>query len=303
MSNSKQKIYFVIGPTSSGKTALSIDLAKKLGHCEIISADSRQVYKDFDLSSGKVTEKEKEGIPHHLLDVVNPGQPFSVVDYTNLALEKIQETITRGNTPIVCGGTGFYIDSILYNYSLPNVSKNEPLRKKLEKKSTDELFKILKDKLLHNFLEKTKYLFFSNTTLKKFRNPDHGKNKHRLIRAIEIVEEMGYIPELSKTKRFEDGKFEVHIVSTQVRREELKKKIFSRLLERLNLGMIEEIRGVKEKYGLSFEYLEKLGLEFKWVAKLLQNQITKEQLIENLNNEIYQYARRQETWFKRYSKY
>jgi tRNA dimethylallyltransferase len=95
----------------------------------------------------------------------------------------------------------------------------------------------------------------------------------------------------------------VHIVSTQVRREELKKKIFTRLLERLNLGMIEEIRGVKEKYDLSYEYLEKLGLEFKWVAKLLQNQITKEQLIENLNKEIYQYARRQETWFKRYSKY
>ena len=140
-----QKIYFIVGPTASGKTALSIELAKKLGNCEIISCDSRQIFRDFDLATGKVTKEEMGPIPHHMLDIVDPGQEFSVVDFTNMALEQIEDIFSRGKTPIICGGTGFYVDNLIYDYKLPSVPKNEDLRKELEPKTTKELYLILKD--------------------------------------------------------------------------------------------------------------------------------------------------------------
>lgn len=299
MTISKKKIFFIIGPTASGKTALSVELAKKLVHAEIISADSRQIYKGFDLSSGKVTQEEMGNIPHHMLDIVEPGEYFSVVDYTNLALEKIEEIYTRENIPIICGGTGFYIDSLLYDYDLPDVQKNEILRQELETSSNDELYKILIKKLFA--LKNWKYVFSNFKTYKRFSILEFKNNPHRLARAIEIVEKLGFIPELKKTERFPSDKYEVEIISTKVDRNTLKEKINKRLLERLDAGMVEEIEKTKAKYKLSFEYLESLGLEFKWVSKFLKKEISKEEMIENLNKEIYQYARRQESWFKRYN--
>ncbi len=303
MTTSKRKVYFITGPTSSGKTALSIELAKKITKAEIISADSRQVYKDLNISSGKVTKEEMENIPHHLLDVIEPGKYFSVVDFTNLALEKIEEIFLRGNIPIICGGTGFYTDSLLYDYNLPNVLKNENLRKKINQKSSDELFKILKKNVLNSFYEKIKYLLFGNKILEKYENPEFKNNKHRIIRAIEIVKYLGYLPEIKKVKRFPKEEYDVEVISINIDRNILKEKIYKRLLNRIELGMIQEIKEVKEKYNLTFEYLESLGLEFKWVAKFLQNKISQEEMVENLNKEIYQYARRQEIWFKRYKNY
>lgn len=295
----KKKIYFIIGPTASGKTALSIELAKKLQNSEIISADSRQIYRDLDLSTGKVTEDEKGKVPHHLLDIKNPGEYFSVVDFTNLALQKISEIYSRGNIPIICGGTGFYIDALLYDYKLPEVKSDEKLRKILEQKNTEELFAILKNKLIFN-LSNFRYLFANLQTLQKFSEPDFRKNKHRLMRAIEIVNALGYIPKLQKEKRFNEKEYDVEIISTNVPRAVLREKIYKRLIERIDQGMIAEIAAAKEKYNLDFKYLEKLGLEFKWTAKFLQGQISKEKMIENLNTEIGQYAKRQETWFSRY---
>jgi tRNA dimethylallyltransferase len=300
MTTSKRKIFFIIGPTSSGKTSLSIQLAKDIGNAEIVSADSRQVFRDFDLASGKVTQEEMENIPHHLLDVVNPGEYFSVVDFTKLALEKIEEIYSRGNTPIVCGGTGFYIDSLLYEYELPPVPVNQRLRNELADKKPEELFKILKKIYLKNIFLKIKYLFFGDEFLQKYNQPDFKKNKHRMSRVIEVVSHLGYLPKLVKKERFSKENFEVKIISTNVDRESLKQKINTRLIERIEAGMIEEIKSAKEKYNLSFEYLEGLGLEFKWIAKYLQEKVTKEEMIENLNKEIYQFARRQESWFRRY---
>jgi tRNA dimethylallyltransferase len=300
MTISKKKIFFIIGPTSSGKTSLSIKLAKEIGNAEIISADSRQVYRDFDLSSGKVTSEEMENIPHHLLDVVNPGEYFSVVDFTKLALEKIDEIYQRGNIPIVCGGTGFYIDSLLYEYDLPPVPVNQDLRNKLADKKPEELFKILKKVYLNNIFKKIKYLFLGDEFLQKYNQPDFKKNKHRMSRVIEVVSHLGYLPKLVKKERFPRDRYEVEIISTNVDRESLKQKINTRLIQRIESGMIEEIKNAKEKYHLSFEYLEGLGLEFKWVARYLQEKATKEEMIENLEKEIYQFARRQESWFRRY---
>lgn len=301
LNNSTKKIiYFVIGPTSSGKTALSIELAKKNGTAEIISADSRQVYRGFDLSSGKVTRDEMENIPHHLLDIINPGQYFSAVDFTELAIKKIQEIISRGNTPIVCGGTGFYIDSLLYDYNLPDVKQNPKLRTKLESNDTPELFNILFWRLFS--LNNLKFFFQNLKTLQKFSDLEYKNNPHRLMRAIEIVSALGHIPELQKEKRFPDSEYRLEIINIKIDKEKLHEKIYKRLLERIESGMIEEIASVKEKYNLSFEYLEKLGLEFKWVARFLQNKVSKEEMTQNLFTEICQYARRQQTWFRRYEK-
>jgi tRNA dimethylallyltransferase len=296
--STKKTIYFVIGPTSSGKTALSIELAKKIGNAEIISADSRQIYRDFNLSSGKVTMEEMENISHHLLDIINPGQYFSAVDFTELALKKTEEIISRGNTPIVCGGTGFYIDSLLYDYHLPDVKQNPELRTKLESKDTPELYKILSWKLF--YFSNLKFFFKNLKTLSKFSDLEYRNNPHRLMRAIEIVSAIGHIPELQKEKRFSESEYRLEIINIKIDKEKLHEKIYKRLLERIESGMIEEIANVKEKYNLSFEYLEKLGLEFKWVARLLQNKISKEEMVQNLFTEICQYAKRQQTWFRRY---
>ncbi len=298
MTISKKKIFFIVGPTSSGKTALSIELAKKIGNTEIISADSRQIYRDLNISSGKVTKEETENIPHHMLDIVDPGEYFSVVDYTDMALQKIEEIYSRGNTPIICGGTGFYIDSLLYKYNLPETKKNENLRKVLETKNTQELFKILSWKLFN--IRNLKYFFKNIKTIQKFSILEYKNNPHRLMRAIEIIDELGYIPELKKEKRFSDVEYEVEIISTKIDRKTLREKIYKRLLERLDSGMIDEIKSVKEKYNLSWDYLEKLGLEFKWVSKFLQKEISREEMIEKLFLDICHYAKRQESWFKRY---
>ena len=285
MENSR-KIYFIIGPTASGKTALSIELGSKIKNAEIISADSRQIFKDLNLSTGKITSAEMQNIPHHMLDIINPGDYFSVVDYTDMALKIIDEVFERGNTPIIVGGTGFYIDSLLYNYNLPDVKANANLRNELESKSQDELFTIL-ESLDFDFATRHNNLEFKN-------------NPHRLMRAIEIATELGKIPKLNKEKRFSDEKYDIEIIQTSTPRDILKQKINLRLLERIEAGMIEEIQNIKKKYSLIFPYLESLGLEFKWISKFLQNQITKDQMIEHLQKQIYQYARRQEAWFKRY---
>lgn len=279
--NSK-KIYFIVGPTASGKTLRSIELAKQINNAEIISADSRQIYRDLNLSTGKITKEEMEGIPHHMLDIVNPGEYFSVVDYTNLALQKIDEVFKRGNTPIVVGGTGFYIDSLLYDYNLPEVKANQALRKELEGKDNLEMFEMLKN------LDPSFALAHDNN---EFKN-----NKHRLARAIEIAIGIGHVPVLKKKIRFTD----TEIINITMPRDILKLKIYKRLLERLDAGMVKEVASVKEKYNLEYKYFEGLGLEFKWISKYLKDEITKEDMIENLNKQIYQYARRQEAWFKRY---
>jgi tRNA dimethylallyltransferase len=277
---------------------MSIELAKKIGSAEIISADSRQVYRDFNLSSGKVTVEEMEGISHHLLDIVNPGEYFSAVDFTELAIKKIEEIISRRNTPIICGGTGFYIDSLLYDYNLPYVKQDPTLRADLESKSTPELYKMFVRKLFN--LRNLKFLFQNLKTLQKFSDPEYRNNPHRLMRAIEIMNELGYIPKLQKEMRFPNDKFKVEIINIKIEKEKLQEKIYKRLLERIENGMVDEIATAKEKYNLSFEYLEKLGLEFKWVAKYLQNEITREQMTQSLFTEICQYAKRQQTWFRRY---
>jgi tRNA dimethylallyltransferase len=252
--------------------------------CEIISADSRQIYKDLNISSGKVTKEEMENIPHHMLDIVNPGEYFSVVDFEKMALQKISEIYERGNTPIICGGTGLYIDHIFYEINLPNVGKDEVLRNELKNKSSDELFEILKK-------------IAEPKIASQFSAPEFKNNKHRLVRAIEIIKQLGYYPASEKKQRFANAE----IIITTLDKNLFKNKLTERLSKRLNDGMINEIELVKNKYDLSHEYLESLGLEFRFISLFLQNKISYEKMFGLLNTAIYQYSKRQITWFKKYS--
>ena len=270
----KPQITVIVGPTASGKTSLSIKLAKQING-EIISADSRQIYKGLDLGTGKVTEKEMSGIKHYLLDVADPKEVFSVTDYVRLAEKAITEIINRGKTPIIVGGTGFYIQALVDGLILPEVPPNTELRKDLTKKSLSELQKILKK------LDKKRY-----DTIDK-------DNSHRLIRAIEIATALGKVPTL-KT----DPKYDPTFLGISIPTDELRKKIHTRLISRIESGMIDEVKSLHEK-GLSWERMEDLGLEYRYIARFLQDKITKEEMLTELETAICQYAKRQMTWFKR----
>ncbi len=271
----KPKIIIILGPTSSGKSDVAVSIAKKFNG-EIISADSRQVYKGMDLGTGKITKKEMLGIPHHLLDVANPKTIFSVEKYKKLAEKKIEEILKKNKTPIICGGTGFYIDSIVKNILLPQVKPNKKLRKELEKKSAEQLFKILQ-----------------KLSPSRAQNID-SKNKVRLVRAVEIAKALGNVPEVKELP----SKYEFILVGIDLPDEVLKERIKIRLQKRLKAGMLKEVQNLN-KNGVSWKRLESFGLEYRNCALFLQNKIIKEQMIQNIEKESFQYVKRQRTWFRR----
>ena len=286
----KSRVIVILGQTATGKSDLAVKIALRLRsgslaqkiNGEIISADSRQVYKGLDIGTGKITKKEKKGIPHFLLDVANPKMParhggnFTVTEYQKLAEEKIKEIIDRENIPIICGGTGFYIDAVTKGTIFPEVPPNLKLRKILEKKSAEELFKMLK-----------------KLDPRRASNIDKN-NKVRLIRAIEIARVLGKVPVVETAPLpYKFIKIALYLPS-----EKLKKKIEKRLLVRMRTGMLNEAKRL-HKQGLSYSRMEELGLEYRFMALYLQNKITKQEMLERLNSEIYKYAKRQMTWFKR----
>lgn len=270
-----QKILVILGPTATGKSDLAVQIAKKYNG-EVISADSRQVYKGLDIGSGKITRKEMMGVKHYLLDVVSPKKTYSVVDWQKEANKKIKDILERKKLPIICGGTGFYIQSIVDNFILPPVKANLKLRKELENKNLEELLKILKR------LDK-----------KRFENIDQ-KNKVRVIRAIEIATVLGKVPKIKKDK----NPYQILQIGLTLSKENLEQKIKERLLKRIKKGMIKE--GEKlHKAGLSWKKMRSFGLEYKYLADFLTGKIDKEEMIEKLTKEIIQYSKRQITWFKR----
>ena len=271
----KPKIIIILGPTATGKSDIAVQIAKKFNG-EIISADSRQVYKGMDLGSGKITKKEMVGIPHYLLDVANPKKFFSVIQYKELAEQAIEKIVVKGKTPIICGGTGFYIDSIVKNITLPEVKLNQKLRNKLQKYSTEKLFKML---------EKLSPIRAKNIDI---------RNKVRLIRAIEIAKELGEIPEIQEGP----NKYDFILIGLDTDDKILKERIEKRLIKRIKLGMIYEVTKL-HKQGVSWKRLESFGLEYRNTALYLENKITREQMIENLKMENWHFVKRQRTWFKR----
>lgn len=272
-----QKIIVVCGPTATGKSDYAVALAKKIGG-EIISADSRQVYRGLDIGSGKVTKREMRGVPHHLLDIANPKRVFSVARYKKLAVKAIKDIVKRGKTPIICGGTGFYIDAIIYDQTFPEVKPNKTLRKQLEKFAVNELAQKLEQ-----------------LDPERFESID-TKNKVRLIRAIEIATVLGKVP---KTKRVKKYDIEWHYLDFAD--EVLKKRIHDRLYKRMKVGMVAEVKRLHEG-GVSWKRLESLGLEYRYLALYLQNKLSKADMFTQLESAIWHYAKRQRTWFKKYTK-
>ena len=274
MENSK-KILIIVGPTASGKSALAVKLAKKLNG-EVVSADSRQVYRGLDIGTGKITKSEMKGVRHHLLDVANARKQFSVTEWKKRAEKAIEQIEKRGKLPIICGGTGFYIDALLGRIQIPDVPPNTALRARLAKKSVRELFTLL-EKL----------------------DPRRAKtidrhNPRRLVRAIEIVKELGAVPR--PRSRSSRGRPTSHILIPD--RATLRKKIHDRLLSRMKNGMVAEVRKLHAR-GLSWKRMEELGLEYRYVSRYLCSKMTNEEMVEKLETEIWRYAKRQITWFKR----
>jgi len=270
----KPKILIIVGPTSSGKTGLAIRLAKKFNG-EIISADSRQVYKGLNIGTGKVTKKEADGIPHHLLDVISPKKVFTVVDFQKQADKKIKEVLDKGKLPIITGGTGFYIQTIVDGIVLPKIAPDLKLRKKLEGMCLTKL--------------QTKLKKLDSAFYKKI----DSKNKVRLIRAIEISSKLGRVPSIKK-----NPKYRVLQIGLRWPKNILAKRIKDRLLARIKQGMISEVRNL-HKNGLSWKRMHSLGLEYRHVSLFLQGKISKNEMRDTLNIKINQYAKRQRTWFKR----
>jgi tRNA dimethylallyltransferase len=271
------KIIVVCGPTATGKSDYAVKLAKE-NNGEVISADSRQVYKGLDIGSGKITTEEMQGVPHHLLDVADPKDVFSVTQYQALAVQAIEDIIARGKNPILCGGTGMYIDAVVCGTIFPAVPPNETLRKELQDLTLEEL---------SHKLEKL--------DPKRFALID-TKNKVRLIRAIEIATTLGSVPETITNPQYE---VEWHYLDFPDK--VLKERIHIRLFARIREGMIEEVQRLHDE-GVSWERLESLGLEYKYLALFLQEKTDKETMLKDLEMAIWHYAKRQRTWFKKYAK-
>ncbi|MEI6528609.1 MAG: tRNA (adenosine(37)-N6)-dimethylallyltransferase MiaA [bacterium] len=268
------KIIVVLGPTATGKSDLAVEIAKKYNG-EVISADSRQVYRGMDLGTGKITRVEMQGVTHFLLDVVNPKSVFNVEKYQKLADKSVRDILSRGKLPIICGGTGFYIQSIVDNISLPKVEPNPSLRKKLEKKNCGQLLKILAK--------------LDSKTAAKIDQ----KNSRKIIRAIEIATALGSVPILEKNPKYESLQIGLTIPDKI-----LKDRIYLRLTRRLAAGMLNEGKKL-HRDGLSWKRMENLGLEYRYMARHLSGKISYEQMISELDSKIWQYARRQKTWFRR----
>lgn len=289
----KRKIIAIVGPTSSGKTALGIKLAKNIPGSkklrgEIISADSRQVYRGLDIGTGKVTKSEMAGVPHHLLSIISPKRSFSAGEFAKQGKKEIGRIIKRGNIPIVVGGTGFYADALLGQVMLPEVPPNPALRQKLSKKSAAELFAMLK-----------------KMDPRRAGTID-AQNPVRLIRAIEIAHALGQVPLFNTTQPSaihskvlkNIGMNNVLWIGIEVPQKKLEQKICARLLARMRQGMIAEARRL-HRDGLSYKRMEELGLEYRYLAWHLQGKITKEELIEQLSAAIRNYAKRQLRYLRR----
>jgi len=281
------RLIVILGPTASGKTELSIKLALRLSSgqaekrfgingVEIVSADSRQMYKGMDIGSGKITKKEMARIPHHLLDVASPKKRFSVAQYQKLALAAIKKIQKKNKIPFLVGGSGFYIQAVADGVLIPKAKPDWKLRKKLEKQSAEELFEELK-----------------KIDPRRAKNIDRY-NKRRLVRAIEITKKLGTVPPLSLPCPC----FDVLFLGIKKDKNELKKLIEKRLLKRLKAGMIQEVKKL-HKSGVSFKRLEEFGLEYRYIAQYLQKKIDYQEMIDKIQKESEKFAKRQMTWFKK----
>ncbi|QSH39629.1 tRNA (adenosine(37)-N6)-dimethylallyltransferase MiaA [Candidatus Kaiserbacteria bacterium] len=283
MDTGSEKIIVIVGTNASGKSSLAVRLAKKYGG-EIISADSRQVYKGLDIATGKVTKEEMGGIPHHLIDVADPREVYSAADFATQGRNALSDILSRKKLPIIAGGTGFYIDALLNPSLLASTPPNDELRKGFELLPADVLFAQLKN--------------IDPRRAAVLEEKGEQNLVRRIIRSLEIA-----LAPKRKDIEAKNKVLELDVLWIGVRwdKEKLKERIHERTLIRLENGMIEEAQEL-HKNGLSWKRMEELGLEYKHLADYLREKITKDQLIEYIDRDDARYAKRQRTWFKRNEK-
>lgn len=266
----------IIGVTASGKTSLAVKLAAETGG-EIISADSRQIYRRMDLGTGKdISEYKYNGvdIPYHLIDICEPGYKYNLYQYKRDFNEVISDIEKRGKLPIICGGTGLYVETVLKGYAMPEVPENSELRASLSDKTLEELTAIL-----------SRYKTLHNTT-----DVDSCK---RAIRAIEIAEYYKTLPQ----PELEDAPLDTLLVAIDIDRETRRANITKRLHQRLEEGMVAEVESLL-KEGIAPEDLIYYGLEYKYLTEYVIGKTTYEQMVSGLEIAIHQFAKRQMTWFR-----
>ena len=266
------RVVAVVGTNASGKSALGVELAKKYG-AEIISADSRQVFRGLDLGSGKITPEEMQGVPHHLIDVREPGEFFSMADFQRMSYAAIDGILARGHLPMIVGGTGLYVDSVLDGYLLSDTEPDLAYRAELEKLTTPELYDMLVALVPDVQVERN--------------------NRNRVMRMLERLHD-GDDATPGKQARYESLRLGVSWP-----RDVLAKRIDERLAMRLEQGMIEEVQGLMDR-GASREFLLGLGLEYRFITQYLIGEIPdREDMLAQLAHAIKKFAKRQMTWFRR----
>ncbi len=279
------KVVVICGATASGKTALSVDCAKRLNG-EIISADSLLVYRGLNIGTAKPSLEEREGIPHYMIDVVSPTESFSVSDYEELALPTIEKLLAEGKTPIICGGTGFYIQALLYKSQFGNVGANEVLRAEYE-----ELAKTKGKEYVHAILQE--------------KDPESAKKLHfndlkRVIRALEIYDSTGKAKSLQRDEPV--PRFDFQAFSVEYPRERLYERINQRVELMFREGLVEEVQGLL-KAGVTEEMQCMQGIGYKEIAEGLRIGSTVEEMKELIQKNTRNYAKRQQTFFKRMQKH
>ncbi len=269
----------IVGPTATGKTALAVGVARRLGNCEIISADSRQIYRGMDIGTGKDIAEYTVGgetIPYHLIDIADAGYKYNLYEYQRDFMAAYNDIVSRGKTPILCGGTGLYIEAILGGYQLLEVPANQPLRESLEKKTLDELTAIL--------------AAYPNY---RAHNTTDIENCRRAIRAIEIAEY--YSTHEHETTQYPDlNPITIGVgIDRELRRERISKRLYARLEE----GMVDEVRRLIES-GIAPDDLIYYGLEYKFLTKHIIGELSYNDMVQQLEIAIHQFAKRQMTWFR-----
>lgn len=272
--STKLSIICVAGPTASGKSARAIALAKELNG-EVISVDSRQVYRTLDIGTEKISKEEMSGIPHHLIDILDPKDSYSAGDFVRDASALIEDITKHGKTPILAGGTHYYFHSLIYGIP-EGVDQNPELRSELEGKSDEELFEDIRAQ-----------------DARRAATID-PKNRRRLIRALELISAFGKVPEQHTEPRY-DVRWEILIPERSILRE----RIVTRLNDAMHRGLVEEVRRVRDLVGDA--RLNELGLEYRIVGEYLRGERDEASLLPALTAKLFQYARRQEAWLRKLS--
>ena len=279
----KPKVIVICGPTASGKTALSIELAKKING-EIISCDSMQIYKYMDIGTAKPTLEEQKEVKHHLIDFVEPNQRYSVAEYKKDAEKSIEEILSKGKTPIIVGGTGLYVDSLIYGIEYPEIELDEEYRKQLEKE--------IEEKGLESLYNKAKEI--DSKAMEKISPND----KKRIMRVLEIYMATGKTKtEQEIESRTHEVKYDYKVFAIKMDREKLYERINKRVDMMIEKGLIEEVQNILKKYDKFPTAMQ--GLGYKEVVEYLDGKKTKEEMIDKIKMQTRRYAKRQITWFKK----